>query len=263
MDPAFRAAAVEAARRAGAYLSAHRDAVRTVDRKTSAINLVTEIDRGAEALIVDVLRGRFPDHAILAEEGGESGAAAAAHRWLVDPLDGTTNFVHGLPIYAVSIGLCEGGRPALGVVYDPTRDECFVAERGRGATVNGRPLVVSARRPLDESLLATGFPYNIRDTADGNLAEYAAFARRCRVVRVVGSAALCLAWVAAGRLDGYWELRLGPWDVAAGIVLVEEAGGLVTGLDGGPVDLAAPSVVAAGRAVHPEIVATLAEIRAR
>jgi myo-inositol-1(or 4)-monophosphatase len=260
MSDAHRAAAVEAARRAGAYLREHRHGVHTVDRKTSAINLVTEIDRGAEALIVRLLRDRFPDHGVLAEEGGEI-RGAGRHQWIVDPLDGTTNFVHGLPIYAVSIGLVEEGRQTLGIVYDPTLDECFVAERGDGATLNDRSLGVSATATVDESLLATGFPYNIRETADTNLAEYAAFARRCRVVRALGSAALCLAWVAAGRLDGYWELRLGAWDVAAGALLVEEAGGRVTGLDGSPLDLAAPSVVASNGAIHAEIVDTLKALR--
>ena len=260
MKDAHRVAAVEAARRAGAYLREHRHGVRRVDRKTSAINLVTEIDRGAEALIVGLLRDRFPDHGILAEEGGEI-AGAGRHQWIVDPLDGTTNFVHGLPIYAVSIALVEERHPVLGIVYDPTLDECFVAERSGGAALDGRPLRVSATATVDESLLATGFPYNIRETADTNLAEYAAFARRCRVVRALGSAALSLAWVAAGRLDGYWELRLAAWDVAAGALLVEEAGGRVTGLAGDPLDLATPSVVASNRAIHAEIVDALTALR--
>jgi len=260
MSHAFAAAAVEAARRTGAYLREHRHAVRTVDRKTSAINLVTEIDRGAEALIVGFLRDRFPGHGILGEEGGEI-AGDGRHRWIIDPLDGTTNFVHGLPVYAVSIALVEWGRPIVGVVYDPSLDECFAAERGAGATLNGVRVRVSATAALEESLLATGFPYNIRETADTNLTEYAAFARRCRMVRALGSAALCLAWVAAGRLDGYWELRLGSWDVAAGALMVEEAGGCVTSLDGSPLDLAAPSVVASNGPIHGEIVEALKSTR--
>jgi myo-inositol-1(or 4)-monophosphatase len=260
MSDAFRAAAIEVARRAGAYLRAHRHAVGTVDRKTSAVNLVTEIDRGAEALIVGVLRQRFPDHGILGEEGGEI-AGAGRYRWIVDPLDGTTNFVHGLPIYAVSIALVDSGRPILGVVYDPSLDECFVAERAGGATLGDTSLRVSATAVLDDGLLATGFPYDIREADATNLAEYAAFARRSRMVRAVGSAALCLAWVAAGRLDGYWELRLGPWDLAAGALVVEEAGGRVTSVDGRPVDLANPSVVASNAALHAEMVDVLRAIR--
>lgn len=262
MSDALREAAVEVARRAGAYLRAHCDAVLTVDRKTSPINLVTEIDRGAEALIVDELRARFPDHGILAEESGET-PGPSAHRWIIDPLDGTTNFVHGLPVFAVSIGLTIAGAPTLGVVYDPNRDECFVAERGGGARLGDRALRVSATSRIDVSLLATGFPYDIRETADANLDEYAAFARRCRVVRALGSAALSLAWVAAGRLDGYWELRLGPWDVAAGALLVEEAGGRATDLAGGAIDPRSPSVVASNGAIHAEMLATLREVRAR
>jgi myo-inositol-1(or 4)-monophosphatase len=262
MRDAWRAVAIEAARRAGAYLREHRDAAPRVHRKSSAVNLVTEIDRGAEALILTALRARFPEHAILAEESGEV-AGSAEYRWVIDPLDGTTNFVHGLPIYAVSIGLLVAGRPTLGVVYDPNLDECFVAERGRGATVNGRPLRVSDTAALDEALLATGFPYNIRETADTNLAEYGAFAVRCRVVRALGSAALGLAWVAAGRLDAYWELRLSPWDVAAGALAVEEAGGRVSALDGGALDLARPTLVASNGTIHGEALRALAEVRGR
>jgi myo-inositol-1(or 4)-monophosphatase len=260
MSDVFRAVAVEAARRAGAYVRSHRHAASTVDRKSSAINLVTEVDRGAEALIVSLLRNRFPDHAILGEESGQL-PGSAARCWIVDPLDGTTNFVHGLPVYGVSIALVLEGRPVLGVIYDPNLDELFVGERGRGATLNGRPAHVSTTATLGDSLLATGFPYNIRESDDTNLPEFAAFARRCRVVRVLGSAALGLAAVAVGRLDGYWELRLGPWDVAAGALLVEEAGGRVTSLGGGALDLAAPSVVASNSIVHDEIARTLKDVR--
>jgi myo-inositol-1(or 4)-monophosphatase len=182
-------------------------------------------------------------------------------RWIIDPLDGTTNYAHGLPTFAVSIGLEVDKRIALGVVFDPNLDELFVAERGRGATVNDRPLTVSTTASLDESLLATGFPYNIRETKDTNLAEYAAFSVRSRAVRRMGSAVLYLAWLATGRLDGYWELRLGPWDVAAGSLLVEEAGGRVTNLNGGVLDLDAPALVASNGRIHGAIVDVLRSIR--
>jgi len=255
----FREVAVAAARAAGALLRAHRGAARSVRAKSSPINLVTEIDREAEALVVDAIRARFPGHAILGEEGGAQGSSI--HRWIIDPLDGTTNFVHGLPLFSVSIGLEVAGRMA--VVYDPSLDECFVAERGAGAFLDGRRLAVSETAALGASLLATGFPYDVRDTSDNNLAEYAAFTRQNRSVRELGSAAITLAAVAAGRLDGYWELVLGPWDVAAGLLLVEEAGGRVTDLRGGPLDLAAPRVVASNGRIHEAMLRTLASVRGR
>jgi myo-inositol-1(or 4)-monophosphatase len=262
MTPSYLEVAVEAARRAGAFLLERRGAAVRVSIKSSPINLVTDIDRGAEALVVETIHRHFPDHSILAEEGGAL-ARSPSHRWVVDPLDGTTNFVHGLPLFAVSVALEVDGRAVVGVIFDPNRGECFTAERGRGARVNGAPLRVSSTATLDESLLATGFPYDMRATADNNLGEHAALTRRSRIVRQLGSAALSLAAVAAGRLDGFWELVLGPWDVAAGALLVEEAGGRVTSLEGGPVDPAAPAVVASNGAIHDEIIRTLKEVRAQ
>jgi myo-inositol-1(or 4)-monophosphatase len=220
------------------------------------------MDRRAEALIVDAIRARFPAHGILAEERGAV-AGAGSHRWIVDPLDGTTNYAHGLPIFVVSIALEIHGRVVLGVVYDPNREERFVAERGAGCTLNGVPLRVSATRTLDESLLGTGYQYSIHDRRDDNLAEHAALSRRCQSIREIGSAVSQLASVAAGRLDGFWELRLGAWDVAAGALLVEEAGGKVTDLSGGPLDLAAPAVVASNGIIHDGILHTLKEVRGR
>jgi myo-inositol-1(or 4)-monophosphatase len=258
---AFREVAVAAARRAGALLRARAGAARTVSAKSSPINLVTEVDRQAEALIVETIRARFPHHAVLGEEGGAEGRGS--HRWIIDPIDGTTNFVHGLPLFSVSIALEVEGRVQTGVVYDPSLDECFVAERGAGAYLGERRLAVSATTTLGASLLATGFPYDVRETADNNLAEYAAFTRQNRSVRELGSAAITLAAVAAGRLDGYWELVLGPWDVAAGWLLVEEAGGRVTDLRGGPLDLAAPAGVASNGRIHEEILRALAAVRGR
>jgi len=262
MIDAYLEVAVEAATRAGALLRSQIGGPREISYKQSPTNLVTEMDRRAEALVVELIRARFPDHSILAEERG-SVAGSPSHRWIVDPLDGTTNYAHGLPIFAVSVALEIEGEIALGVVYDPSRDERFVAVRGRGATLNGGPIRVSAIPRLAESLVGTGNQYNIHDAVDSNLAEHALLSRRCQSVREIGSAVTQLASVAAGRLDGFWELRLGAWDVAAGTLLVEEAGGRVSNLAGGPLDLAAPAVVASNGLIHAEIIQTLREVRDR
>ncbi len=258
---AERDLAIELARAAGTLL---RDALvgpRSITYKGSPTNLVTEMDARVEALVVDRLLAVFPDDAILAEErGGQAGRSG--RRWIIDPLDGTTNYAHGLPIYAVSIALEVGGRVQLGVVYDPSQRELFVAERGAGAFCNDTRLTVSTAATLDASLLATGFPYDIRVKADNNLREYATFAVRTRGVRRLGSAVLYLAWLAAGRFDGYWELRLGPWDVAAGGLMVEEAGGRLTGLLGEPLDLDNPRIVASNGRIHEAMLAVLWEVRA-
>ena len=257
-----RRVAVDAARAAGQLLRDQFRKPRHISYKSRPTDLITEMDARAEALIVERLQRAFPEDAVLAEERGAA-AGRSGRRWVIDPLDGTTNYAHGLPIFAVSIALEQGGRVAVGVAFDPSRDEMYVAERGAGATLNDEPLAVSRTPVLDASLLVTGFPYDIRDTGDTNLPEYAAFAVRSRAVRRLGSAVLDLAYVAAGRFDGYWELRLGPWDIAAGALLVHEAGGRVTDLAGGPVDLDAPRVVASNGLIHDQILGVLAEVRAR
>lgn len=257
-----RRVAVEAARAAGRLLRDELSGARRIAYKGSPTNLVTEMDQRAEALILGRLRGAFPDDAILAEERGAAGGRSG-RRWIVDPLDGTTNYAHGLPLFGVSIALEEARRLVLGVVYDPMRDELFVGERGGGATLNDAPIRVSATRSIDESLLVTGFPYNIRETADTNLPEYAAMSLRARAVRRLGSAVIDLAYVACGRFDGFWELRLGAWDVAAGAVLVDEAGGRITGVDGGALDVDAPTLLATNGLIHDAMLATLEEIRRR
>jgi myo-inositol-1(or 4)-monophosphatase len=256
-----RRVAIDAARAAGEILRTEFRAAHRVAFKGQSTNLVTEMDERTEELIVGRLAAAFPDDAILAEERGAH-RGRSGRRWIVDPLDGTTNYAHGLPIFAVSIALEVDRRIALGVAYDPSADELYVAERGRGATVNGERLSVSTTATLDASLLTTGFPYGIRETPDTNLKEYSAFALRCRGVRRLGSAVLDLAWVAAGRLDGFWELRLGPWDVAAAGLFVEEAGGRITNLVGAAVDVDAPAVVASNGRIHDEMLAVLREVRA-
>jgi len=255
-----RRVAIDVARAAGDLLRAELRAAHRVAFKGQTINLVTEMDERAEELIVGRLASAFPDDTILAEERGAA-PGRSGRRWIVDPLDGTTNYAHGMPVYSVSIALEVDRRIVLGVAYNPSAGELYVAERGRGASVNDERLAVSTTASLESSLLATGFPYNIRETPDTNLTEYAAFALRCRGVRRFGSAVLDLAWVAAGRLDGFWELRLGAWDVAAASLFVEEAGGRITNLVGGAVDLDAPAVVATNGRIHEEMLAVLREIR--
>jgi myo-inositol-1(or 4)-monophosphatase len=255
-----RRVAIDAARAAGRLL---RDALagpREIRFKGTPTNLVTEMDARAERLITGRIREAFPRDAILAEETGAS-AGESDRRWIVDPLDGTTNYAHGLRIFGVSIALEVARRTVLGVVYDPNADELFVAERGHGAWLGEMRLAVSHTPDVDTSLLATGFPYNIRETRDNNLAEFSAFSLRSQGVRRMGSAVLYLAYVAAGRIDGYWELRLGAWDVAAGALLVEEAGGRVTALDGTPLVIDAPQVVASNGHIHEAMVQLLKEIR--
>jgi myo-inositol-1(or 4)-monophosphatase len=260
MSSLERQVAIDAARAAGHMLRRALPGSRTIAYKGSPTNLVTEMDRRAETLIVARLRDAFPDDAILAEETGTR-PGRSGRRWIVDPLDGTTNYAHALPIFAVSIALECDGRLILGTVYDPNLDELYVGERGAGAFLNEAPLAVSATANLDESLLVTGFPYNIRDTPDTNLTEYAAFSLRSRGVRRLGSAVLDFAYVAAGRFDGFWELRLGSWDVAAGALLVEEAGGRITDLVGGPLDVNAPAVVASNGHIHDAMLEVLKQIR--
>ena len=254
-----RRVAVDAARAAGQLLRRALPSTRQVSFKGTPTNLVTEMDARAEQLVVDALLAAFPDDGILAEEGSAR-PGRSGRRWIVDPLDGTTNYAHGVPMFCVGIGLEENGRIVLGVVYEPSRDELYVGQRGAGAWLNDAPLAVSTTDALGASLLATGFPYDIRETGETNLPQYSAFALRARGVRRIGSALLDLAYVAAGRFDGYWELRLSPWDVAAGGILVEEAGGRLTDLSGQPVDIDRPAIVASNGRIHDQVLAVLEEI---
>jgi len=225
-------------------------------RYKGPINPVTEYDLRSERLIRDAIQHAFPGDSILAEEDGASGEGD--DRWVVDPLDGTVNFAHAIPAFAVSLAYLEGGRPVVAATYDPLRDEMFHASAGGGAWMNGRPLHVSTCERLDHSLLASGFPYTIRSAPENNLGHYAAFTLRSLGVRRLGSACLDLAYVAAGRFDGYWEFGVEAWDVAAGILLVEEAGGRVTRVDGTPDPLRSPlTIVASNAQLHDAMLAVL------
>ena len=262
MSSPERRLAIEAARAAGALLRSELTGARQIAFKGTPTNLVTEMDARAEALVLGRIRAAFPADAILSEEMGAA-AGDSGRRWIVDPLDGTTNYAHGIPLFGVSIALEVAGRVELGVIYDPNQDELFVAERGAGAFANDRTLAVSRAATLNENLLASGFPYNLRETDDNNVTEFVAFSLRAQGIRRMGSAVLYLAWLASGRFDGYWELRTGPWDVAAGSLLVEEAGGRVTAIDGGPLRLDQPSIVASNGRIHDEMLGVLREIRTR
>lgn len=244
------------ARGAGAILRAGYEQEHDVQFK-GAIDLVTEIDHRSEAYLLDEIRRRFPGHAILAEESGAS-LGSAADQWYIDPLDGTVNYTHGVPFFCVSIAYAHQGRMVLGAVYDPMREELFLAERGSGAQVNGRALRASSALELKQALLVTGFPYDTWTTADNNLENFARFSLLSQGVRRLGSAALDLCYIAAGRLDGYWELTLKPWDVAAGGLIAEEAGAIVTNLRGAADYISAPqSILAAAPGLHAQMLELL------
>lgn len=246
------------ARQAGEILRQGYGAEHQIGYK-GPIDLVTEVDHRSEAFIIASIRERFGDDRIVAEESGLL-EGASGHRWYVDPLDGTVNYAHGVPIFAVSIAYAPEDRVTLGVVYDPTRDELFSAERGRGAWLNDRPIQVSAAGELIESLLVTGFPYDTWQSPVNNLEYYGRFARRSQGVRRLGSAALDLCYVACGRLDGYWEMKLTAWDIAAGGLIAEQAGAQVTRMTGEPVYLAPPySILAANPRLHPQMLAVIHE----
>ncbi|MCB9797399.1 MAG: inositol monophosphatase [Alphaproteobacteria bacterium] len=230
-------------------------------RHKGAVDLVTEIDLASEARIVEILTAGAPEIPVLAEEGG--GARRAGTRWIIDPLDGTTNFVHGFPQFAVSIALQREGALELAVVYDPTRDELFEARAGQGATLNGRPIRTSITPSLDQALVASGFPYDRRVNADRYLRYVRAFLMTAQGFRRAGAAALDLAWVACGRLDGCWEFGLQPWDVAAGALLIQEAGGRISDMDLSPLDIDAPRVLGSNGILHAAMHAVLAPLLAQ
>lgn len=242
------------ARGAGEILRSNFDAPQEVHHK-GIIDIVTEMDKRSEAYLIKEIRSRFPTHRIVAEEAGAL-AGADGECWYIDPLDGTVNYAHGVPIYCVSVGFVRHGEPVLGAIYDPMQNELFIAEQGAGAWLGEKRLHVSETHDLIQSLLVTGFPYDLIDTPQNNLQYFEYFTLRSQGVRRLGSAALDLAYVAAGRLDGFWEIRLNPWDVAAGGLMVREAGGILTNLCGKADFLQPPvSILAANPQIHPQMLA--------
>ncbi len=245
------------ARRAGAVVREGFGQARQV-RQKGVIDLVTEFDQRSEEVIVSALQKEFPEHAVLAEESGLH-QRTSEYQWVVDPIDGTTNFAHGFPLFAISLGLLRGKVPAAGVIYDPLHEELFAAALGQGATLNSRPIHVSAQAHLEQALLATGFAYNIRTNPRNNLAQFAQFQLRTQGVRRLGSAALDCAWTALGRLDGYWEFGIKPWDIAAGGLLVREAGGRATSTEGDEEFVSTGTIVVSNGLLHEQILRVLRE----
>jgi myo-inositol-1(or 4)-monophosphatase len=241
-----------AATAAGRLVQSRMNSSYRVDNKEGVNNLVTEVDHASEKLIMDIIRKDFPDHFILSEEVGEI-RMDSDYKWIIDPIDGTVNFAHGIPICCVSIGLEHQGKMVMGAVYNPFMDEFFFAEKGKGSSLNEKPIQVSGKSAVLESCFVTGFPYTYLDTPNGPLDVFGRFIRKGIPVRRLGSAAIDLCWVAAGRFDGFFEHKLSAWDSAAGFLIVEEAGGKVTDFEGNPYSPYQPQIVASNGLVHDEL----------
>ncbi len=248
--------AIAAGKEAGALLRTYASSGFRIEYK-NPINLVTDADRAAEQCVINHIQARFPTHRFLAEERGRIEEVPSPYLWVIDPLDGTTNFAHGYPTYCVSIGLEYEGRCILGVIVDPSRDELFTAIEDRGAQLNGYPIHVSKTATLNSSLLVTGFAYDIRDSPRNNLDHFAKFAMKAQGLRRTGSAALDLCYVAAGRFDGFWEVQLNPWDMAAGSVIVKEAGGRLTDFSGKDLSIYGQELVASNGQIHEAMLQVL------
>lgn len=256
-----RETAIRAARQAGSLLKERLGNIRNIDYK-GAFNIVTDVDKASERMILQILNEQFPDYAILAEEGGAT-ASESQRRWLIDPLDGTTNYTHAYPFFCVSIGLEDRDRIVFGVVYNPMTDELFWAEEGNGAWLGQEQIRVSKTERLSTSLLATGFPPDTKRAADDNMLRFVTLTDMSHGVRRDGAAALDLCFVAAGRLDGFWETKLSPWDTAAGSLIVIEAGGRVSNFSGKTFDMAAGHVLATNGLIHQETVDVLTELEGK
>jgi myo-inositol-1(or 4)-monophosphatase len=258
-DPLYVTTAIEAVVRAGDMMLARVGGDVHINKK-SAIDLVTEVDVAIERMFRELISARFPDHAILGEEFGGSASVPEGPCWVFDPIDGTTNFAHGLPIFCSSLALEFDGVAEIAAVYDPTRRELFTAERGAGAFLNGQPIRVSSAASLIDAMLVTGFPYDVHTRLDEIIGLFRAFVGQARAVRRLGSAAIDLCYVAAGRMDGFWERDLNAWDIAGGALLVTEAGGRVTALDGEAFTSRGRSVLASNNLIHDAMIQTVRSV---
>ncbi|MFN7279515.1 MAG: inositol monophosphatase family protein [bacterium] len=243
---------IKAATEAGDLMKSRMNTGFSVENKEGINNLVTEVDVACEKLIMDAIRNDFPDHFILSEETGEI-RTDSAYKWIIDPIDGTVNFAHGIPLCCVSIGLEKNGQVIMGAVYNPFLDEFFFAEKGQGATLNGNKISVTGKSDVFAACLVTGFPYSYLDSENGPLEVFGRLIRKGVPVRRLGSAAIDLCWVAAGRFDGFYEHKLNAWDSAAGFLMVEEAGGKVTDFEGNPYSLNQPHIVATNGKIHNDL----------
>jgi myo-inositol-1(or 4)-monophosphatase len=249
--------AIEAAKEAGKYLKYSVGKVKSIEMKQGEErNLVSEIDKTSEAKIISIIKRHYPNHAILAEESGAS-SMSADYKWVIDPLDGTTNFLHGLPIFCVTLAVEYKGEIVAGVVYDPNLDELYTAEKGSGAYCNGKRMRVTQTSDLIGSLLVTGFPYDIAQNPDNAVGHFVNFLMEGQGLRRLGSAALDLSYIAAGRFDGFWEVNLNPWDMAAGVLFVQEAGGKVTDFSGVPSSIYNKQVLATNGVIHDAMLQVL------
>lgn len=255
----FLDVATLAATAGGTVLKYYWGNLQDIQEKGRSGDLVTEADKASEAAILEVLKRHVPGHGILAEESGSLGDTSSRYLWAIDPLDGTTNYAHQYPAFATSIALLIDGVPQVGAVYNPFHDELFQGATGHGATCNGTPIKVSQTNSLDQSLLVTGFAYDRRETPDNNYAEFCYLTHLTQGVRRGGSASVDLAYVACGRLDGYWERGLSPWDLAAGVVLVQEAGGKVTAYDESPFEIRSGRILATNGFLHSSLSKALLE----
>lgn len=259
-DPLLLTTAVEAVTRAGQMMLARVGHDVRIDKK-GTIDLVTEVDIEVERMFRALIAERFPTHAVLGEEFGGAAGAVAGPCWVFDPIDGTTNFAHGLPIFCSSLAFEIDGEAQVAAVFDPSRQELFTAERGGGAQLNGRPIRVSQAEAMVDAMLVTGFPYDVHERVDEIVGLFAAFVGKARAVRRLGSAAIDLCYVASGRLDGFWESDLKPWDIAGGALIVQEAGGRITNYDGGPFTSRGRQVLASNATLHDQMLAIVRDFQ--
>jgi myo-inositol-1(or 4)-monophosphatase len=247
---------LNAAREAGKIIFEYFDGTFKIGHKEGINNLVTEVDKHAEDKIIKVIRATFPAHSIISEEAGEM-IKKSDYQWIIDPIDGTVNFAHGIPICCVSIGLLHDDEIIMGAVYNPMMNELFFAEKGKGATLNGQPITVSTKSNFKTAFLVTGFPYNWPDGAEHPIKVFEKLILEGLPIRRLGSAAIDLCWVACGRFDGFWEYNLQAWDVAAGYLMVQEAGGIVTDFDGVPANVFTKQTLATNGLIHDAMLAVI------